>query len=446
MKQMNADPFKIPDPIYWSQGMLLTPRHFLELGGRYEMMQQRMATIQPFSWGVLRLRYDQTSLAKGVIDITELEAVMPDGTLVQASEGEIAPFTVEKAASGDVRSVCLTLPSQPRFACGGVAARYRVINQGKSGEAGHLRPILNLTGETTSSLFVSLPLFRLAFRTEFSNEYEPPWLSVPESSSLTRICAGVVELLRSKIGFLTAQIRNPTQSLTGIAELRDKLLSLISGLPVLEAYLKAGRVSSQQSPGLGHPFPLYIALCAIAGHVSLMGSDLAPPEFDAYDHTDLLACFSRVADFIVRSVNQGISQHWAPFQMSRVNGGFELTPTEAIARYQYSEMPWPSVVIGLRVGPGQTKQSVVEWASRCLIATGDATVNRENRVIGARRTEWADPPDLTAPPGVVLVAIDKGDRSLDFSEKLHLAGDAPLPAEALLYLRATATAQKSARA
>src|SRR5579875_3646847 len=108
MKQTSADPFKIPDPIYWSQGMLLTPRHFLELGGRYEMMQQRMATVQPSSWGVLRLRYDQTSLAKGIVDIAELEAVMPDGTLVQASEGEIAPFTVEKAESGDVRSVWLT--------------------------------------------------------------------------------------------------------------------------------------------------------------------------------------------------------------------------------------------------------------------------------------------------------------------------------------------------
>lgn len=442
MKQLSADPFRIPDPIHWSQGMLLTPRHFLELGGRYEMMQQRMATVQPFSWGVLRLRYDQTSLARGVVDITELEAVMPDGTLVQASHGEIAPLTLEKANSGDERSVWLTLPSQPHFAWGGGAARYRVNNGKSGGEAGRLRPIFSLTEEDPSSLFVSLPLFRLTFRTEFSNQYEAPWLSVPEDSSLTRICAGVVELLRSKVGFVTAQIRNPGQSLTGAADLRDKLLSLISGLPVLEAYLNAGRASWHKQ-GLGHPFPLYLALCAVAGQVALLGSDLAPPEFDAYDHSDLLRCFLRVADFIHSSVNHGISENWAPFQMTRVSDGFELTPTEALTRYRYAEMPWPSVAIGLRVGPGQTKQSVFEWSSRCLIATGDITSIRENRVIGARRSVWVDPPDLTAPPGVLLIAIDKGDRSLDFSEKLHLVGETPLPAEAVLYVRANVLTHKT---
>ncbi len=446
MRKMNADPFKIPDPIYWSQGMLLTPRHFLELGGRYEMMQQRMATLQPFGWGVLRLRCDPASLAKGVVDISELEAVLPDGTLVQTNEGEIAPFTVEKAESGDVRPVWLTIPSQPSFSSSGGAARYRVIDQDAAAETGRLRPIMNLSAQPPSSLFTSLPLFRLTFRTEFSNEYEPPWLSVPENSAIARICSGVVELLRSKIGFLTAQIRNPAQSLTGIAELRDKLLSLIAGLPVLEAYLNAGRGSSAQDRAIGHPFPLYVSLWAIAGHVSLLGSELTPPEFDAYDHTDLLRCFSRVAEFITASVNHGISEHWAPFQMVRTAVGFELTPSEAVAGYKYSDIPWPSVVIGFRVGSGQTRQSVLEWASRCLIATGDVTAIRENRVIGARRSEWADPPDLTAPPGVVLVAIEKGDRSLDLSDKLHIAGDAPLPAEAVLYLRAKPAAQKSARA
>ena len=62
-------------------------------------------------------------------------------------------------------------------------------------------------------------------------------------------------------------------------------------------------------------------------------------------------------------------------------------------------------------------------------------MRRENRVRGAGRSEWEDPPDLTPPAGVLLFAIDKGDHSLNLKEKLHLLGDSPLPAEAILFVR-----------
>ena len=42
---------QIPDPVQWDQGLLLTPRHFLELAGRYERLQQETALLQPFAWG-----------------------------------------------------------------------------------------------------------------------------------------------------------------------------------------------------------------------------------------------------------------------------------------------------------------------------------------------------------------------------------------------------------
>jgi type VI secretion system protein ImpJ len=235
------------------------------------------------------------------------------------------------------------------------------------------------------------------------------------------------------MGFLVAQIRNPAQALAGVSDLRGRLRSLVAGLPVLEALLGGGHASQR----FGHPFALYQALCAVAGNVALLAHDLVPPEFPPYDHCDLLVSFRRVASFIELAVNQGISEEWVPCRFEPVSGGFELTPSEALSQYKPNSVQWPAIVIGLRIGPEQTRTTVLEWAERCLIASGDITSKRENRVRGAGRKEWSNAPDLAPPAGVLLFAIDKGDETINFEEKLHLVGSAPVPAEAILFVRQT---------
>jgi type VI secretion system protein ImpJ len=372
---------------------------------------------------------------------------MPDGTLISAGPNEIAALTLDEPQSTSVQMIWVTVPAERAFTWDGPTARYRAVNGHGPKAICRLRPTLTLYCDKPPQRFVSIPILRLEcsqYSTKFLNNYEPPWLTVPGDSGLAEICAKLVALIRSKIDFLLAQVRNPSQALSGVAELRDKLRSLISGLPVLEAHLNVGRngpVGSQsiangvQDPGCGRPFELYMALCSMAGHVALLGHDLVPPEFSPYDHCDLLGCFKRVADFIETAVNQGISEQWTPCRFDSVAGGFEMTPSEALAEYKPNTMPWPSLVIGLRIGPEQTRQTVLDWAERCLIATGDVAAKRANRVRGAGRKEWANPPDLTPPAGVLLFAIDKGDETLNLEEKLNLLGDAPLPAEAILFVR-----------
>jgi type VI secretion system protein ImpJ len=433
---MDEENSRIPDPIQWEQGMLLSPKHFLELGGRYEMLQQQMAVVQPFGWGVTRFRYDKAALGLGKVDISELEAVMPDGTAISAGPGDIPLLVLERPTSPSVQTIFLALPARRDFVWKGTTARYQPVAAGGAGAIGRLRPLLSLHAGKPTSRFVSIPLLQLRYSSDFRNEAEPSWLNVPRDSGLIEICTKIVSLLRNKIGFLVAQIRNPAQALTGVPELRDRLRSLVSGLPALEVHLKAGQNGAGQSgTGCGHPFPLYLALCTIAGNVALIGHDLAPPDFDAYDHSNQIESFRKVALFIETSVNQGVSEHWVPYRFEQTAGGFELTPSEALMHYTPSETQWPTVVIGLRTGPGQTRRTILDWGERCLIASGDVTAKRENRVRGAGRTEWEDPPDLTPPAGVLLFAVDKGDHSLNFKETLHLIGDTPLPAEAILFVR-----------
>jgi hypothetical protein len=114
--------------------------------------------------------------------------------------------------------------------------------------------------------------------------------------------------------------------------------------------------------------------------------------------------------------------------------GFCLDPVETLAHGSYSGSRWPSLVIGLRVGPGQERHRILEWGERCLIATGGIGAKLQNRTLGAGRELWVDPPDLAPPPGVLLFALSK-DHALDLAQALHLVGDPARPAEATLYVR-----------
>ena len=360
---------------------------------------------------------------------------MPDGTFIDATQEDIPVLTLdEKQIAGKI-NIWLGIAARKDFAWEGDSVRYRSVSDGKGADAiDRLRPVITLHTEAPPPKFVAMPLLRLErspSSSELVSNYEPPWLSVPAGSALIEVLSKVSALLRRKVDLLVSQIRNPEQALAGVGELRGRVRSVAGGLPVLEALLNAGAASQQY----GHPFALYQTLCVIAGHVAILGHDLAPPEFPPYDHQDQLASFNRVAQFIELAVNQGISEQWVGHRFESIDGGFELTPTGALSHYVPDPDQWPSVVIGLSIGREQTRHTVLEWGHRCLIASGDVSVKRLNRVTGAARHEWANPSDLTAPNGFVLFAISKGDTTLNFSEKLQLLGDAPRPAEAILYVR-----------
>jgi type VI secretion system protein ImpJ len=281
---------------------------------------------------------------------------------------------------------------------------------------------------------VSITLMRLKFDQltgKFVNDYEPPWLSVAGDSALIKICREIASLLRTRSGGLVREIKGAAQVLSGAAESRDRLRSLVTALPVLEALLCAGVAKKQY----GHPFALYQALCAVAGSVALLGQDLIPPDFAPYNHSELLICFRHVADFIQLAVKQGISEQWRPVRFDSVRGGFELKLSEGLmAEFEPNPAQWPWQVIGLRMAPGQTLEQTHKWGERCLIASGDTKALRETRQIGAGRDEWTKPEDLNPPFGVLLFAIHQ-DSALNLKETLQVMGDPPLPAEAILFLR-----------
>ena len=76
----------ITDRIEWHEGMLLSPQHFQQFSARLDSLVawQSLASA-PFAWGVRKLEFDQGLLSSGLVRVLELEAIMPDGTVLQYS-------------------------------------------------------------------------------------------------------------------------------------------------------------------------------------------------------------------------------------------------------------------------------------------------------------------------------------------------------------------------
>ena len=81
--------YELPLAIQWHEGMLLAPQHFQQQALRFdELLHYHALAVSPFHWGVRELQIDENLLLGGVLRVLELEAVMPDGTVVHHRHGE----------------------------------------------------------------------------------------------------------------------------------------------------------------------------------------------------------------------------------------------------------------------------------------------------------------------------------------------------------------------
>ena len=101
---MSTDAHDLPEAIQWHEGMLLAPHHFQQLALRQEqLLHYHTMMMQPFSWGIRKLRIDQVLLTAGTYRVLELEAREPlPFSLFGHSMGALIAFelTVDLERSG----------------------------------------------------------------------------------------------------------------------------------------------------------------------------------------------------------------------------------------------------------------------------------------------------------------------------------------------------------
>src|SRR5262245_38263729 len=70
--------------IGWSEGMLLKPQHFQHADLFQDArLAYHLTTLDPFHWGVVRLKLDTDGLENMLVRVLACEAVLPDGLVIR---------------------------------------------------------------------------------------------------------------------------------------------------------------------------------------------------------------------------------------------------------------------------------------------------------------------------------------------------------------------------
>lgn len=438
----SAPPADVPPAIQWQEGMLLAPQHFQWLSRRNEsLLHYHAVAISPFHWGVHHLRVDPAQLVDGTFRVRELEAVMPDGLIVSRSPDDVPDLSVDlnqRAADMRQRPVTVHLAVAMRGRGLALGERFAFEEAGpaadeNTGEGDASVPVLRprlqlLLDDEPPAKYVSFPLARVVLGGEgfARTDYEPPWLRVAPGSGLYERCEKAAASLREKALFLSDQVRSPSTAarVPQLLETKAMIHSLAGGLPAFEAVLRCG---------VSHPFPLYVALCTLLGHVAGLGRTQVPSVLEPYDHNDLHATFEQALTQIERSVAEGIHEAYTPYRFAYDGSAFRM-------RFD-PDWATRSLILGVRAPSGVPDSDMAAWLAASLIAAKSKITDLWNRrVPGARRTRIEVVTDLVPSQGVSLYSLSADPEFVVPDEELEIrnlddrAGKRR-PEEIVLYVR-----------
>lgn len=448
------DAATVPDAIQWHEGMLLTPQHFQQASLRGEaLLGYQLNLAAPYHWGVARLTIDTAALVGGAYRVQDLEAVMPDGTLVSHGGGDSAALEValeeaQELMKSQPLTVWLAVAARELggTSVGGDLARYSSHeglatvdeNTGESEiRIPRLRPRLRLMlGERPPAKYVSMPLAAISYANETYalTGFVPPQLRVALDSRLGQVCLQLATRVRETAAFLSEQSTSSGaigQSGRSIASENDQQIrALVAGLPMFEALLSSGRA---------HPFPLYLGLCGIVGQVAGVGGATLPPQLPPYDHDNALLSFERASRFVLSMVDQ-VQLNYAVLPFRYGNSVFSLQ----------LEQGWlgDSFTLGVRGGPGVREADVIDWIDGALIGSAVlAQSMRERRVLGPQRQriDRDDDLGLVAPRGMMLFRVEADPEFIEKRGSLTIFNTSAnaekgRPAEIVLYVHKDAQA------
>jgi type VI secretion system protein ImpJ len=263
-------------------------------------------------------------------------------------------------------------------------------------------------------------------------KFVPPLLAVPvraadgDTSSvaahrLGEMCSDIAQRVRKRAMYLADEARNPVANSRFGNEIgiRTLMLSLVGALPRFEAVLQTG---------CAHPYMVYVALCSMAGQLSVLGIDMVPPAFNPYNHNDLYASFQPVLEFVDRTMDQGVPVAYKSFPFIYHEGTYQL-------RFDGTWMK-KKLAIGMKGERGMTEDEVVRWGESCLIGSQSRIeLLRANRIRGAVRKHADRVGDIATAKGVALFSLSADENFVEPEKLLQIVNrEGPRPCEIVLYV------------
>lgn len=435
-----TDARDLPDLIHWHEGMLLAPQHFQQAAVRNEgLVHYHIGVAAPFHWGVRRLQLDSRALASGIFQVSEIEAILPDGALVtEPLQVDLNPHAEGLGGRGAL-TIHLAVPARrgPSDPVAGSVARFISVEGHEVADENlgegtlripRLRPAATLlVSDSPAEKFTSFPLAKVSVQQDnyTLDDFVPPALSVDSLGYPGTAVDNLAKNVREKAKFLSEKVRASTAMAQSgkIRGLQRTVERLFGGLPHVESLLAIQRA---------HPYDVYVSLCGMAGHLAGLTPGLVPQGFDAYDHNDPRASFEPVLDFCQRMVDS-VEQAYEviPFQFEEDSFRLRLRP----------EWKGRSLVIGAIGSPEMSETSVLSWFMESRISTSEEMRSvEERRIRGAPRVRIDTDEELGLVPsaGVLLFRIEPEAEFIDPDGMLEVAHPAERqgrerPAEIVLF-------------
>jgi type VI secretion system protein ImpJ len=440
----------VPDPVRWSEGMLLSPQHLQQdrLYGQARL-QRLLDGAMPHRWGVRTLELDQAALVGGSASLTALECVLPDGTLVQyPGNGGMHGLSTDvgalcQAGGAPVR-LYLAVPRLARYAGAAHSDEHDEAGGDADGvavERMRLRCELKAfaAGRALPSDQCLCPLFEVerdAGGGMRLRNYHPPLLRLAGAAFLgERGLAQVAGALTLKLWRKIDELANaadeapaPDDLLSGAGSAQlQAARTLAAGLPLLDL--------SVNEPTL-HPHELYRLLAGVVGHLAALGGHPLPLKLQRYRHDDCMPQFVHVCRYIESRI-AGLHAEYERHRFTPFKKGF--------SRRLYEDMH-DDVIIELKPQAGQTLADMAHWLKAANIASAEMlpTVQAQ-RQSGAtvHQLAAADARKLRLPVDAALFML-KNARILSKQANAYQAGS-PLmiqggrrehmPAQIFLYRR-----------
>ncbi|AJQ97516.1 type VI secretion system baseplate subunit TssK [Gynuella sunshinyii] len=378
------------NPLLWHEGMLLAPQHFQQNDIYWQhQLCQAIAQIQPYYWGVISMDLNQTLVDKGLIEVTDLHAVMADGSHIIVNE-ETVPSALscnlddsQALKNNKPTGIYLCVPYRLEGAASsqGMVQRFIQMDGGEvvdeaSGQGRvpviRMRPNIRLSFDKLSNHYC---LLLMVVRKGIDKKnygitgYHPPLLHLRGADFQQQ------RSLRYCVRQLAALIREKAIQLSRTnSHSRQFLYALTSSLPPLEVLV--------QAPGT-HPFALYQALAQLLGHASALTESPVPPQIAAYDHDNPAKCFFPLLSLL----RQLIADIVIKFRYKE----FTYLREQTFELQIQSEWLQQELVIEVVPASGQTFADIEQWLDKARIGSVPVlSALKDRRSPGARAERLSD--------------------------------------------------------
>jgi type VI secretion system protein ImpJ len=389
----------LPDPVQWSEGMLLSPQHFQQNDIQWQaLLHQRLLSLTPNAWGLRHLQLDAARLADGVVRVIECDAVMPDG-LPLVYRAKTAGFELsvaveaKSAADGTPAPVRVYLAIPPRSGALDVPSttirRYENLPGRKTlDEVTGIGDVVVERQRARFELFSEkdlpsgyhalqlLEVIRDAYGAVALTAYHPPMFRIGASAFLgtqglhqqfAALRNDMWEKLRELAGTGVDDAPESVAVLGEEARMHLRVAREIAAcLPLIDTLL--------YDP-LSSPAQAWWAMAQIVGRMAAVGGNPRPLAMDPYRHADCYPQFQSALAFVKRKLAL-INTDWDSPEFIRVGEGtYERRLPEDSPQTVYLE---------LRTREGQTATDLQTWLSEARIASEDLLpVLRQRRLPGA---------------------------------------------------------------